>query len=686
MSQKRVRKSWMGVSKRATSSTSTPTRWAGRGGTKDARRSNVLYDTMTATLRVLRFPLLLGLGFGWTACGGSIDRGAQGDMAAAGHGGGPHGNAGTAEVLIGGSAVDAGAAGELAAAGAADAGSGAVAGAPPGMGTGGEAGNCDYFEGDGETPENCSAMCGDVWVDFLSDWTNCGGCNVRCEVGAERCSFGYCIPEVCEDGLASCTRPGCRESTTVPDNCGACGVKAGPPIEHVVPLCGCSGECDVGVCAPGYANCDRASNDCETALATGGACSPQAAAPWCMPGGALNASHLALAPDGTLFIQSSFQIDSDFDPSSEVDLHQYSGTHGANTYVTKFNADGSYAWTRTWPTDTGAFLIEGLRAGSDGSLAIFGIVGTVGGTNTKVTYDLDPGPEVDPRAASDAALVKLDANGSYSWGRTWGAGARLSDVALDTSNRPYLVGWFNLGKLDADPGAGSKLLGGSGNLTDFLLSLDATGEFRWARSVANGRCDSEMTSVAVSGDSLWAGGQFRQCAGKTSPAIELPTSTNLFEWSSALLKTDLNGAVDRALPLVNYGVLNMAIGSTGSLYFSIGLSGEADLDPNAGVALRSGGSGGILAWSDDGVYRWVRADGGTINGKVSPGPDGGVLASSSNPTSLNGRITVLDSSGISIFTLDAPRKFVSSSATGFVVIGENKVACPQGLEVQPYTW
>ena len=102
--------------------------------------------------------------------------------------------------------------------------------------------------------------------------------------------------------------------------------------------------------------------------------------------------------------------------------------------------------------------------------------------------------------------------------------------------------------------------------------------------------------------------------------------------------------------------------------------------------MRSGKGGGILAWSDDGDYRWVRAGGDTINGKVRPGPDGGVLASS-NPTSLNARITVLDSSGIPVFTMDAARKFdVSSNAAGFVVIGDNKVACPQGFEVQPYGW
>src|SRR6478736_2622643 len=609
-------------------------------------------------------PLLITLTLCWVSCGGGArhdSKGAAGDAGIGGSGAGHAGSAGSSGEAGGSAgAVDhaAGAAGEAGA-----------AGAPP----------CTYFEGDESGGPGCWAMCGTDQVDFWYDWTNCGGCHHHCKTG-EKCDEGTCVVEECLPGTGSCARPGCESSLSTPDNCGACGVVAAPPAEHAVALCGCAGACEHGMCAPGYANCDQSSSDCETSLATGGACVPKPT--WfCTPGSALFGSAVAIAQDGTLFVSGWFQGDTDFDPSSGVDLRTSVGT-----YLSKFNPDGSYAWTRTWSSlyEIGAFFIHGLRPGPDGSVAAYGEV-VAGGAVTKVDFDLDPGPDVDLHPAS-TGLVRFDANGSYLWGRSWGGESLLTiaDVAFDDLGRVYVAGQF-MGRMDADPGPGSTRRGiGGYNYADLLLSLDESGNYRWSLSFTDARCTSGLGALVVKGNWLWTGGFVSNCAGKTNPVVELPSLSKHFGVDPAtpfLMKTDLAGNVDRALPFsneFNARVDGIAIDSANHVYIGIGQSGAVDFDPGPGVESRTG-PGSVVSLSEDWAYRWVVS--GLVGGGLSLLPGEQILAATSG----------WNSSGNPIFSLDPSewanqRMLTSSSVAGLAILGVNKTNCPNGLEVQRYTW
>lgn len=76
------------------------------------------------------------------------------------------------------------------------------------------------------------------------------------------------------------------------------------------------------------------------------------------------------------------------------------------------------------------------------------LTGTFGGT-----VDIDPGAGVDYRASVEAAsslLVKLNAYGSYAWGRIIGV-AGITVLAVDPLRNIYLAGEFT-GTVDFDPG------------------------------------------------------------------------------------------------------------------------------------------------------------------------------------------------------------------------------------------
>lgn len=133
--------------------------------------------------------------------------------------------------------------------------------------------------------------------DILADPKNCLGCGMACVTPhatpscAQACGVAGCDP-----GYADCNKTpndGC-EVYTGGDvaNCGACGKACGPP-DNGVAACK-SGQCAIGSCNAGYADCDGdPANGCEVSLngdpRNCGACAmicpaPKNAAPGCVAG------------------------------------------------------------------------------------------------------------------------------------------------------------------------------------------------------------------------------------------------------------------------------------------------------------------------------------------------------------------------------------------------------------------
>jgi len=586
-----------------------------------------------------------------------------------------------------------------------------------GDGAGGEAGalGCAFYEGDDHAPVSCTASCNDVPVDFW-DWRTCGGCDIQCKVGSEACTAGQCeagsgicaggrcTPELCATGSASCDQPGCGTDISTPDNCGGCGVAA-RPLAHSIALCTCYGQCPIGICAPGYANCDHTSNDCETAIEAGEACVPKGPTGWCQDSFAVDAlgdvvrPGVALGADGTLFIFGNFGETHDFDPTAGSDVHVPVGSF--DTFLTKFNADGSYAWTTTWAStlisnspdgDVHAFTLGSLTVAPDGSVRFWGVFN--GGS-----FDLDPSAGVDLHGDTDPrpkpAVVRLNADGSFAWARSWNDDVNLRQLAIDDSGRTYLAGSF-FKQMDADPGPGTTNLAelpepNADYLSDFLLSLDPDGNFRWAESTTHGTCASELTGIAVSGDHLWAVGTIGgNCQSRNvAPQIQLSGfRTTLF------LRTDLDGVGDRWLSLAgqtgvnsfnlpNPQVSSVVFGSAGDIYIT-GSAGaaEVDFDPGPGKAMRTGRGLYVLSLAVDGGFRWVQA-GSDMEGGLAAAANDGVLAAGS------AKLVELASDGTPGFTFDLSHwryRQVASNASGFVIVGEKKDTCVGGMALERYTW
>jgi hypothetical protein len=194
------------------------------------------------------------------------------------------------------------------------------------------------------------------------------------------------------------------------------------------------------------------------------------------------AKAVAVANDGSVVVIGDFEGTVDFDPGPDVDERAAQGT---DVFVTKFAADGTYLWTRTWggpvdPAYGGAWddSAEGVATTSDGSILVVGYFCT--------TVDFDPGPGVDTRTPArcfDAFLTKLNPDGSYAFTRTWGAEGRdRANGVREAADGSIFVGGQFENTVDFDPGSGNDDHASAGEIDLFLVKLDANGAFRWART------------------------------------------------------------------------------------------------------------------------------------------------------------------------------------------------------------
>ena len=99
------------------------------------------------------------------------------------------------------------------------------------------------------------------------------------------------------------------------------------------------------MCQSGFANCSTANPDCETTFASppaGGGCLPHYIGTMGIATQRFNNAVTAIAPDGSFFLAGTFMGSVDFDPSTNRDVRT---ANDPDAYITKFNADASYAWT-----------------------------------------------------------------------------------------------------------------------------------------------------------------------------------------------------------------------------------------------------------------------------------------------------------------------------------------------------
>lgn len=181
---------------------------------------------------------------------------------------------------------------------------------------------------------------------------------------------------------------------------------------------------------------------------------------------------------GNIYFTGNYRGAMDFDPGpGNFTLTSTAGTF-RDAYVCKLDAAGNFAWAVSVGAGEQDHAIA-ISADRSDNIYVTGFFRT--------TVDFDPGPGVFNLVSAgleDMFILKLNAAGNFTWARSVGGTAndQMFKVVVDEAGNIYTTGFYR-GTADFDPGPAVYNLTSAGSDAIFVLKLDATGNFSWAKSM-----------------------------------------------------------------------------------------------------------------------------------------------------------------------------------------------------------
>ena len=332
--------------------------------------------------------------------------------------------------------------------------------------------------------------------------------------------------------------------------------------------------------------------------------------------GIVQAYDVATDSQGNVYVVGHSCEGTDFDPGTgEVPSE-------TGMFLASYDPVGSLRWAHSWPSGINGILKSVAASGTD-EVAVTGFF--------TGPLDFDPGPGVDMHpmiGASDIALMKFDSDGLYIYGKsigtTMGGGGTGSGegIVFDASGIIYVCGYYR-GTIDFDPdSSGSDPHTSIGKDDNLLVSFQANGDFRWAKTwggADGGAYSDKSYDVCADQDgNTYTCGMFASSVD-FNPGSGWYFMLALGEADGFITSFDTNGAFrwarsvggDSSTPEYIYGV---AADPSGYVYACGGYAGTVDFDPGANVDNRtSQGSADayLVTYTTSGTYDSVLTWGGT---------------------------------------------------------------------------
>ncbi len=160
-----------------------------------------------------------------------------------------------------------------------------------------------------------------------------------------------------------------------------------------------------------------------------------------------------------------------------------------------------------WAKATGGVGQERARKVKTDALGNVFVVGTFEGI-----VDFDPGPStytLSSNGGQDIYVMKFDGSGNFLWAGAFGSAA--SDlgrsIELDVTGNVFITGAFQ-GTVDFDPGPSTSNLTSNGNNDIFILKLNSSGNFIWAKQIGGSSSDEAYSLALDAGNNIYVCGNF----------------------------------------------------------------------------------------------------------------------------------------------------------------------------------
>jgi hypothetical protein len=223
---------------------------------------------------------------------------------------------------------------------------------------------------------------------------------------------------------------------------------------------------------------------------------------------------------GNLYILGGFQGVVDLDPGDGEEIHGSNQRDYQGTFLSKFDNEGNFLWTRVWGEGTTTnFMQRALATDGDGNIYIAGnFLGSV-------SLGLD-GDTCMSRSADRTAfcLIKLTTYGEYVWAKTWGEGSRENyfynfdeidylattiDIESDDNGNIFYTGMFS-GTRDMDSGPAEVVRTSKGLSDIFLSKFSPSGDLLWCNTYGSTQDDYAFGLDVIGNERVVLGGLFQE--------------------------------------------------------------------------------------------------------------------------------------------------------------------------------
>ncbi len=300
------------------------------------------------------------------------------------------------------------------------------------------------------------------------------------------------------------------------------------------------------------------------------------------------ADGLVIDNQGNLYVSGAFYQTVDFDPGAGLSTLT-TGIY-AEKFVLKLNTCGEFVWVRKHGISS---------AGTTADIAI---------DNANNIYLAGPLPNATITIGTftitsagnwDGYVAKMDVLGNFLWAKRIGSSGvdYFTDVKTNSTGSVILTGLFS-NTVDFDPNAGVANLTSAGSYDAFVLTLDASGNYVWAKRTGNAGDDAARELVITGTNDIILMGDYTgtvdfdpnagvqnltSAGGKDISVLRLSSAGN-YVWAGSM-----GSATD------NYGRA-MSIDAANNVYVSGDYSsGTLDVDPTAGVFNLGGSSGSYIS-------------------------------------------------------------------------------------------
>ncbi|MEL6852639.1 MAG: SBBP repeat-containing protein, partial [Bacteroidota bacterium] len=324
--------------------------------------------------------------------------------------------------------------------------------------------------------------------------------------------------------------------------------------------------------------------------------------------------------NGNVFSAGLFRDMIDLDPGPDSTIVLSNGNN--DMFVQKFDPQGNRLWFRHFG---GPFQdeIRHIKVDEAGNVYCTG--------NFRGRVDFDPGPDsliYESQAFSDIFILSLDPDGQFVSFITMPGSFGESGFALefDQGKNIYLAGSMiraavGITKVDMDPGPDSSFLYPAGRNDVFIVKLDSSTQFQWAKRVGGIGVDYAVSMAINDSGHVYTTGIFE---GKVDfdPGPDTLFLTAGFR-NAFILKLDEQGNLMWAKNLGGAGSdvgLGICLGENQEVYATGQFEGTADFSPNPGeIVFTSRGGDDIFVQKlgAGGEIRWTRTLGGFSNENVN---------------------------------------------------------------------